>query len=253
MGTGINIKIGKLPSGENFTIDLAQAPHILVAGATGSGKSVFLYSLICQIISNNTPEEARFVLCDPKLIEFGYFQKLPHLIGDIAYSPEEVCDVLEKLNNEFESRILKFSESRVKNIDDYNSKNPKDKLPHIFVMIDEFADIMAKQKRKFTKNISKLVAMAGFTGIHVILTTQRVQNDVITGVIRVGFPIVISFAVNDKKACKIIGVQGADKLTEKGEFLYQKDSEGTAILCKANNITEEMIEEAIRSVTSKKI
>lgn len=237
METGINVKIGKLSSGEDFTIDITQAPHMLVAGATGSGKSVFLHSLICNLIQSYSPENLKIILVDPKKVEFPVYEGIPHLFEDIATTPDVAFCCLESCINEMERRMILFSEKKVWNIGMYNEKQSADVLPYIVMIIDEYSELMTVDKVKTEKYLKRITSIARFTGIHVVLATQRPSVDVISGVIKSNLPTLIAFSVANEATSKIIIDQrGAEKLNEVGAFLYKSITCRVPLKCLADDI-----------------
>lgn len=220
--------LGKDVDGNLATCNLAKAPHLLVAGSTGSGKSVCLNSLIVSLLYKTSPEDLKFILVDPKRVEFGVFNYLPHmLIPKAIVEPKKALNAFDWLIMEMERRYVLFEENYVKNIEEYNSqpdviKGTEDKLPYIVLIVDEFADLLlSANKKELEERVRKLTAKARAAGIHLILATQRPSVDVITGVIKLNLPTRIAFAVTNYQDSKTILDQGgAEKLLGKGDMLF---------------------------------
>ncbi|MDI9612281.1 MAG: DNA translocase FtsK 4TM domain-containing protein [Acidobacteriota bacterium] len=235
----LTLALGKLINGAPYMTDLAKMPHLLIAGATGAGKSVALNAMITSILYKATPEEVRFIFIDPKRLELGLYADIPHLLTEIVTDPAEAANALRWATNEMESRYKKLAEMKVRSIDQYNTKlrsagaqmsPPKDGAPggepekplsYIVLVIDELADLMMVAGREVEESISRLAAMARAVGIHLILATQRPSVDVITGVIKANFPSRIAFKVASKVDSRtIIDCNGAEQLLGNGDMLF---------------------------------
>jgi hypothetical protein len=217
------IALGKGVSGEPVSADLTRMPHLLIAGATGSGKSVCINSIIASFLLHNTPEELRLVLVDPKRVELAGFQKIPHLaFSHVIVDSDEIVGTLQAIIHEMDSRYRRFQDLSVRNIDAYN-EHPRAplKLPHWVVIIDELADLMMAAPYEVERQICRLAQLARATGIHLIIATQRPSVDVVTGLIKANFPTRIAFAVSSQVDSRtIIDMAGADKLLGRGDMLF---------------------------------
>ena len=216
----LKLPLGKDIAGETIIADLTTMPHLLVAGATGSGKSVCLTSFITSLASQNSPAELRMVLIDPKMVELTMFNELPHLLYDVAVKPDQAAETLKLVVKEMEERYELLSKARKRNIASYNeeSENP---LPRIVVVIDELADLMIVGKREIEELLVRLAQLARAVGIHVIAATQRPSSDIITGLIKANFPTRIAFMVSTKVDSRVILDQaGAEALVGRGDMLY---------------------------------
>lgn len=220
------IAAGQNPAGNDVQIDLAKLPHMLVAGQTGSGKTVFLDSLITSLIWRHNPESLKLLLVDPKRMDFGIFNDLPHLYkGTVVFEPEEAIHLLrELLLNERETRTNIIQQSRCPNIIEYNRRNPEHPLPSIVVVIDEFADIILtldkRERNSFERQINRLAATGRAVGIHLVLATQRPTTDVITGTIKANIPARVSFRLPSLVDSRtILDRPGAENLLGNGDML----------------------------------
>ncbi len=221
--TKLAIALGKGVSGEPIAADLAKMPHLLIAGATGSGKSVCINSIIASLLVHNTPEDLRLVLVDPKRVEMTMFAHIPHLaFSKIITDTEEVVGTLQAIIHEMDSRYRRFAEVGVRNTEAYN-KSPRasHKLPYWVVIIDELADLMMAAPYEVERQICRLAQLARATGIHLVVATQRPSVDVITGLIKANFPTRIAFAVSSQVDSRtIIDGAGAEKLLGRGDMLF---------------------------------
>jgi S-DNA-T family DNA segregation ATPase FtsK/SpoIIIE len=217
------LALGKGVSGEPVAADLAKMPHLLIAGATGSGKSVCVNSIIGCLLMHNTPEDVRIVLIDPKRVELANFAYIPHLVfSKIITDVEEVPGTLKAIIHEMESRYRRFASLGVRNIEGHN-KSPRatHKLPYWVVIIDELADLMMAAPIDIERQTCRLAQLARATGIHLIIATQRPSVDVVTGLIKANFPTRIAFAVSSQVDSRtIIDGAGAEKLLGRGDMLF---------------------------------
>lgn len=216
------LALGSGVSGEPVMADLARMPHLLIAGATGSGKSVCLNSIITGLLMNYSPEQLRFVMIDPKRVELAAFGEIPHLaFSEIVVEMDRVVGTLQAVINEMESRYRRFAKAGVRNIERYNEKHANQKLPYWVVVIDELADLMLVAPYQVENQLVRLAQLARATGIHLIVATQRPSVDVITGLIKANFPTRIAFAVSSQVDSRtILDQAGAEKLLGKGDMLY---------------------------------
>jgi S-DNA-T family DNA segregation ATPase FtsK/SpoIIIE len=221
--TKLAMALGKGVSGEPIAADLAKMPHLLIAGATGSGKSVCINSIVASLLLHNTPEDLRLVLVDPKRVEMATFAHIPHLaFSKIITDPEEIVGTLQAIIHEMDSRYRRFAEVGVRNIEAYN-KSPRasHKLPYWVVIVDELADLMMAAPYEVERQICRLAQLARATGIHLVVATQRPSVDVITGLIKANFPTRIAFAVSSQVDSRtIIDGAGAEKLLGRGDMLF---------------------------------
>lgn len=219
----LTLALGKGIDGDTAVFNLAKMPHLLVAGATGSGKSVCINTLISSILYRATPAEVKLLLVDPKKVELNIYQGLPHLITPVVTDPKKAANVLKLVVEEMENRYDLFSETGSRGIESYNKQveDPEDKMPYIVVVIDELSDLMMVAASEVEDNICRLAQMSRAAGIHLIIATQRPSVDVITGLIKANIPSRISFAVSSATDSRtILDMGGAEKLLGKGDMLF---------------------------------
>ncbi len=216
------LALGKDIFGNPVVTDLTKMPHLLVAGATGSGKSIFINSLILSILYKASPEEVKMLMVDPKLLELSAYSGIPHLIAPVITNPKEASEALKKMVFEMERRYRLLAERGSRNIDNFNKDvKPSERLPYIVVFIDELADLMFTAPADVENAITRLAQMARASGIHLILATQRPSVDVITGLIKANFPARISFQLTTKIDSRtILDGQGAEQLLGMGDMLF---------------------------------
>ena len=216
----INIALGKDVSGDVLFSNISKMPHMLVAGSTGSGKTIFLNSLILSMIYQHTPETLRLVLVDPKRVEFAIYGDLPHLLSPILHTPGKTVKCLEWMITEMERRFITMAEAGVRDINSYNKKS-KEVMPYIVFVIDELADLMMARGKELESYIVRLAQMARAVGIHLVLATQRPSVEVITGLIKANIPCRISFLVASQIDSRtVLDQAGAEKLLGAGDMLY---------------------------------
>ncbi len=232
------IVLGKTISGRPVIYDLVTMPHLLIAGSTGSGKSVFVNSLICSLLYAKTPVEARFLMIDPKRVELKMYDEIPYLLAPVITEPKKAVITLKWAVNEMEDRYKMLERYNCRDIRRYNKKIAKLKkkdpnliidppLEYMVIIIDEFADLMMVCGKEVEGYVSRLAAMARAVGIHLVLATQRPSVDVITGLIKANFPARIAFQVSSKTESRIIlDGNGAEKLLGKGDFLFTAPGQG---------------------------
>ena len=207
--------------------DLSRMPHLLIAGATGAGKSVAINSIIASILFNATPEEVRFLMIDPKRIELSGYEGIPHLLHPVVVEPKLASRALLWAVREMERRYRMLEEARVKSFDSYNEVS-EEKLPYIVIIVDELADLMMVASKDVEGAIARLAQMARAAGIHLILATQRPSVDVLTGLIKANFPTRIAFKVSSKVDSRtIIDGSGAEHLLGMGDMLYMPPGTAT--------------------------
>ena len=211
---------GKSISGLPITGDLSTMPHLLIAGTTGSGKSVCINTIILSLLYKHSPEKCKFILIDPKMLELSTYEGIPHLLCPVITEAKKAASVLGWVVKEMENRYKLMTKVGVRNIDGYNEKH-KISMPYIVVIVDEMSDLMLVAGKDIENYIQKLSQMARAAGIHIIMATQRPSVDVITGTIKANFPTRISFQVTSKIDSRtILGEQGAEQLLGKGDMLY---------------------------------
>jgi len=218
------IALGKNISGVPIVGDLASMPHLLIAGTTGSGKSVCINTIILSLLYRHTPDKCKFILIDPKMLELSTYEGIPHLLCPVITEAKKAASVLGWVVKEMESRYRLMTKEGVRNIDGYNTKH-KLPMPYIVVVVDEMSDLMLVAGKEIENYIQKLSQMARAAGIHIIMATQRPSVDVITGTIKANFPTRISFQVTSKIDSRtILGEQGAEQLLGKGDMLYMSSA-----------------------------
>jgi len=226
----LKVVLGRDISGEAITAELDKMPHLLVAGATGSGKSVCINGIITSILMNAKPHEVKLMMIDPKMVELNVYNGIPHLLTPVVTNPQKAAQALQKIVGEMERRYDLFSHTGTRNIKGYNTylerqnqeMNEKNaKLPYIVVIVDELADLMMVASKDVEAAIMRLAQMARAAGIHLIIATQRPSVDVITGLIKANIPSRIAFSVSSAVDSRtILDSQGAEKLLGKGDMLY---------------------------------
>ncbi len=223
------IALGKSVSGQPVVANLAKMPHLLIAGATGSGKSVCLNAIVTNLITNATPDEVRFIMVDPKRVELVPYSRLPHLaFSEVIVDLDKVVGTLQAVVAEMEARYRKFAELGVRNIESYN-RHPRvlKRLPYWVLIIDELADLMMVAPFEVEKLLCRLAQLARATGIHLVVATQRPSVDVVTGLIKANFPTRVAFAVTSITDSRtILDRSGAEKLLGQGDMLYQPTDAG---------------------------
>ncbi len=244
------IALGKNISGTPIIGDLASMPHLLIAGTTGSGKSVCINTIILSLLYSHTPEKCKFILIDPKKLELSPYEGIPHLLCPVITEAKKAASVLGWVVKEMENRYRLMSKEGVRNIEGYNSKH-KLPMPFIVVIVDEMSDLMLVAGKEIENYIQKLSQMARAAGIHIIMATQRPSVDVITGTIKANFPTRISFQVTSKIDSRtILGEQGAEQLLGKGDMLFMS-SANKVIRIHAPFVSENEIEKVNNYLRSK--
>ncbi len=231
---GLGIALGKDINGAVYAADLTRMPHLLIAGATGSGKSVCLNAILVCLLMNYTPDQLKLVLIDPKRVELTGYNGIPHLITPVVTDVEQVGNVLQWILREMDMRNLHFMQTGVRNIQDYNQKNPDKILPYLVVVIDELANLMMEAASDIETSITRLAQTARAMGIHIIVATQRPSRDVITGTIKGNLPSRIAFAVaTNIDSHVILDRSGAENLFGKGDmfFMSSEDSNLKRLQC----------------------
>ncbi|MAW74590.1 MAG: cell division protein FtsK [Candidatus Marinimicrobia bacterium] len=259
----LTIALGKTTTGDAYVFDLCKMPHLLVAGATGSGKSVCINTIIISILYKAKPDEVKFILMDPKKLELSTYKSLvgyhlitaPNLDEYVMTTAENSLSILNSAISEMERRFQVFSDARVRNIDEYHTKqknnNDLEKIPYIVVLIDELADLMMTSGRAVEEPITRLAQKARAVGIHLVLATQRPSVDVITGLIKSNFPSRISFQVSSKVDSRtILDQMGAEKLLGKGDMLFLLPGSASPIRLHNAYITLDEIEKIMDHISA---
>ena len=261
-GMKLPVSLGKDIMGNNIITDLSKMPHLLVAGSTGSGKSVCVNSMIASLLITKRPDEVKIVLVDPKKVELSNYNGVPHLYYPVVTDPKQASIALQAMVKEMEDRYQTFADNKVKNITGYNEmiakemkKNPEDTslhlMPYILIIIDELADLMLVAKKEVEDSIMRITQMARAAGIHLIVATQRPSTDVITGVVKANIPSRIAFAVASQVDSRtILDSSGAEKLLGKGDMLFKPMGENNALRIQGNFISDDEIEKVIHFVSS---
>ena len=219
--SALRVALGRDVSGTSISADLGSMPHLLIAGATGSGKSVCINTIIACLLFNNSPDDLRLIMVDPKRVELTSFNNIPHLLGPVVVDMEEVVSALRWAVAEMDSRFTMFAKMSVRNIEAYNAKVEDNSMPYIVVLIDELADLMLAAPDETEKLLTRLAQMARATGIHLVIATQRPSVDVVTGLIKANFPARIAFAVTSGVDSRVVlDTPGAEKLLGRGDMLY---------------------------------
>jgi S-DNA-T family DNA segregation ATPase FtsK/SpoIIIE len=249
------IAFGKTKSGEIFVSDLREMPHLIIAGATGSGKSVAIHSMLLSILYKSSPEEVKLVLIDPKRVELAIYNNLPHLLTPVVVNTKLAKNALDWAVFEMDERYKKLALLQVRNLDQYNRKlelmlqaedegleklESTEKIPYIVIVIDEFADLMVENWKEIEQNVARLAQKARAVGLHLILATQRPSTDVITGTIKNNFPSRIALAVPSKHDSRtIIDIMGAEKLLGNGDMLFLPPKTATLVRLHCAYVSEE--------------
>ena len=254
--------LGRDIMGNVKCVEINKTPHMLVAGATGSGKSVCINNIILSVIMRSTPDEVKMVLIDPKKVEFNAYEGIPHLLMPVVTDPKKASTALQKIVVEMDDRYETFKNSGTKNISTYNEyiekqlkKNPNcglKKMPFILVIIDELADLMLVAAKEVEDSIMRITQLARAAGIHLIVATQRPSTDVITGVVKSNIPTRISFAVSSSIDSRtILDMTGAEKLLGKGDMLYKPMDDNTPTRVQGSFVSDDEIQRVVDFVKSK--
>ncbi|MCL5264861.1 MAG: DNA translocase FtsK [Chloroflexi bacterium] len=240
------IALGEDVSGQAVVGDLAKMPHLLIAGATGSGKSVCLNALIACLLLHTTPDELRLLMIDPKRVELTQFNDAPHLLRPVVVEVEKAVNVLKWVTFEMDERLKRFEKERVRNIDEFNkaaAKRDEPQMHYIVVIVDELADLMMKAPEEVEHTICRLAQLARATGIHLVIATQRPSVDVITGLIKANFPTRISFTMTTQVDSRtILDMAGAEKLLGRGDMLYMPSDAAKPMRLQGAYVSDKEIE-----------
>ncbi len=246
----LTLALGKDIVGNSFITDLKKLPHLLIAGTTGSGKSVGINAMIMSLLFKNSPASLRLIMIDPKMLEFSIYNDIPHLLTPVITKPAVAITVLANMVSEMESRYKLMANTKTKNIENYNTKivkNGGEKLPYIVIVIDELADLMMTSGKDVEISIARLAQMARASGIHLIVATQRPSVDVITGLIKANLSSRISYKVGQKIDSKIIlDCMGAEALLGRGDMLFTPPGSSTIVRLHAPWMTEEEIDTVVQ-------
>ena len=250
---GLSVSIGVGMTGEPEMLDISKAPHVLIAGTTGSGKSVCTNSLIVSMLYKSTPEEVRFIMVDPKMVELAPYNGIPHLLIPVVTDPKKAAGALQWAVYEMMKRYKMFSEHNVKDLASYNKVAETDetlkKLPSVVVVIDELADLMLVAAKEVEESICRVAQMGRAAGMHLVIATQRPSADVITGLMKANIPSRIAFAVASAMESRIIlDTAGAEKLVGRGDMLYAPLGEGKPKRVQGCFISSEEIERVVNFV-----
>jgi len=252
----LTLILGKDIVGNPFITDLKKLPHLLIAGTTGSGKSVGINSMILSLLYKNSPDQLRLLMIDPKMLEFSVYNDIPHLLTPVITKPKEAISALNNMVSEMERRYQLMSETRTKNIENFNEKakvEKRDPLPYIVVIIDELADLMMTSGKDVEYSIARLAQMARASGIHLIVATQRPSVDVVTGLIKANLPSRISYKVGQKIDSKIIlDGMGAESLLGRGDMLFTPPGMSGLVRLHAPWSTESEIEKVVDFLKSQR-
>lgn len=253
----LTLVLGKDIVGNPFITDLKKLPHLLIAGTTGSGKSVGINAMILSLLYKNSPDQLRLLMIDPKMLEFSVYNDIPHLLTPVITKPKEAISALNNMVSEMERRYQLMSETRTKNIENFNEKAKKEgqtPLPYIVVIIDELADLMMTSGKDVEYSIARLAQMARASGIHLIVATQRPSVDVVTGLIKANLPSRISYKVGQKIDSKIIlDGMGAESLLGRGDMLFTPPGMSGLIRLHAPWSTEEEIERIVDFIKAQRV
>ena len=251
----LSVTLGKDVSGESIFTRIDKTPHLLIAGSTGSGKSVCVNTIITSILLKNKPDKVKLIMIDPKMVELSIYDGIPHLLTSVVTDPIKAADVLHKVVLEMENRYREFARARVRNMEGYNKIAAKDsdykELPYIVVIIDELADLMMVSSKEVEESIARIAQKARAAGIHMIIATQRPSVDVITGVIKTNIPSRIAFAVSSSIDSRtILDKSGAETLLGKGDMLYLSADSSKPVRIQGAFLSDEEVEKVVDYVKS---
>ena len=253
----LTVALGKDIVGNPFITDLKKLPHLLIAGTTGSGKSVGINAMLISLLYRNDPDRLKLIMIDPKMLEFSIYNDIPHLLTPVITEPQKAIAALANVVAEMERRYRLMSENKVKNIDNFNSKmkkEGKEELPYIIVVIDELADLMMTGGKEVEYSIARLAQMARAAGIHLIVATQRPSVDVVTGLIKANLPSRLSYRVGQKIDSKVILDQmGAESLLGRGDALFTPPGATGLVRIHAPWNTEEEIERIVEFLKAQRL
>lgn len=250
----LTVPLGLDVAGNPLIADLAKMPHVLIAGTTGSGKSVLMNTFISSLLFRSSPAEVKMIMIDPKRVELTAYNDIPHLLSPVVVEPAEAVSALKWALKAMDKRYIKFSENGVRNIDSFNELSGFQALPYIVIFIDELADLMALAAVEVEDSIARLAQMARATGIHLVVSTQRPSVDVITGLIKANIPCRIAFSVSSMIDSKvIIDTPGAEKLLGRGDMLYVPPDQAKPTRIQGAFISEADVKRLVTYIKSKNI
>jgi len=246
------IALGEDVSGHPFAVDLALMPHLLIAGATGSGKSVCINAIICCLLCNNTPNDLKLLMIDPKMVELVGYNGIPHLLAPVVVDTEQVVGGLAWITRQMDQRYKLFNKAGVRNLEEYNrqvsrrKRSEEEPLPTLIVLIDELADLMMVAPDEVERHICRTAQLGRATGIHLVIATQRPSVDVVTGLIKANFPARISFAVTSQTDSRVIIDQGgAEQLLGRGDMLFMAPQQPAPIRLQGCFVSDKEIDRLI--------
>ena len=246
----LGLCLGQDVSGESVCADLRAMPHLLIAGTTGSGKSVCVNGIIATLLLKNTPDQLKMLMIDPKRVELTTYRHIPHLLAPVIVDVNKVVSSLQWISREMDKRYTKFSDTGARNIEDFNrkaAKNEEDTIPYIVVVVDELADLMMVSAEDTEQIITRLAQMARATGIHLIISTQRPSTDVVTGLIKANFPARIAFAVASLTDSRVIlDHPGAERLLGRGDMLFQSPDAAQPLRMQGTFVSDTELRKLVR-------
>ncbi len=243
----LTLALGKDTAGKPIIADLGEMPHVLIAGTTGSGKTVCVNGIILSMLFNATPNDVKFLMVDPKMVELAPYNGLPHMLCPVVTDPKKVAMALAWVTNEMDERYQLLAKEGCRNIEAYNKK--KQKLPYIVIIIDELADLMMVARDQVESAIARLAQLSRAVGIHLVLATQRPSVDVITGVIKANFPARISFKVASKVDSRtVLDMNGADKLLGRGDLLFLEPGQAKPVRAQSSYVKDSEIENVLQFI-----
>ena len=244
------IALGRDVSGEPIVADLGTMPHLLIAGATGSGKSVCINSIIACLLCNNTPDDLKLLMIDPKRVELTNFNGIPHLLTPVVVDLERVVGSLQWVTRQMDQRYKKLAKAEVRNIEEYNkraSAQGESRLPYLVVFVDELADLMMLAHDEVERSLCRIAQMARATGIHLVIATQRPSVDVVTGLIKANFPARISFAVTSQVDSRVVlDMVGAERLLGRGDMLYMASDSSQLVRLQGCFVSDRELDRLVR-------
>ncbi|EFK97316.1 cell division protein FtsK, partial [sediment metagenome] len=254
----LTVALGKDIVGRPFVTDIKKLPHLLIAGTTGSGKSVGINAMILSLLYRNDPDQLKLMMIDPKMLEFSIYNDIPHLITPVITSPKKAIAALSNMVGEMERRYMLMAENRTKNIESYNEKISRDssikQMPYIVVVIDELADLMMNGGKEVEYSIARLAQMARASGIHLIVATQRPSVDVVTGLIKANLPSRLSYRVGTRIDSKVIlDGMGAESLLGRGDALFTPPGAVGLVRLHAPWNTEDEIEQIVEFLKAQRV
>ena len=242
---------GKTSNGEIVTRDLARLPHLLIGGLTGSGKSVFLHSLICSLVQNHSPEHVRFVLMDPKRVEFGVYAKLPHLYSPIVHEPEQGVSTLKDVEAIMDKRLDFFRLKGCRSIAGFYKANAKARMPYLIVAVDELSDFIVRSEGAFESTASRIAALGRSAGVHLVMATSRPDARIVSGRLKANIPGRLAFRVYQKEDSRtLLDKYGAEKLIERGDALL-KDADAMTSRLQTPYISDNAIKQVVDSAIAR--